>query len=181
MSSHIPINHHLLPLYRTLAGLAGLFCLVFGIVGVIRTASDPMFHRGDVVIFGLKTDLGFAIISIVIGAIVLVGALLGGNLDHYINLFGGIVFLVVGMLMLALLQTNANFLNFRIGTCIVSFIIGTFLLTAGLYGRVGDASAEAHEDNFRLHHGDDPDNHKWKYHGAPPRPAEDHPDGHRFA
>lgn len=181
MSSHIPVNHRLLPLYRTLAALAGLFCLVFGIIGTIKTAGEPIFHRGDVVILGLKTNLAFAIISIVIGAIVLVGAFVGRNIDHYINLIAGIVFLISGMLMMALLQTNANFLNFRMGTCIVAFIIGTVLLTAGLYGRVGDASAEAHEDNFRLHHGDDPDNHKWKYRGAPPRPAENHPDGHRFA
>jgi hypothetical protein len=181
MSSHIPVNHHLLPLYRTLAGLAGLFCLVFGIVGIVRTASDSIFHRGDEVILGLKTNLAFAIISVVVGAIVLIGALIGGNLDHYINLIAGIVYLVSGMLMMSLLQTNANFLNFRMGTCIIAFVIGVVLLTAGLYGRVGDASAEAHEEHFRLHHGDDPDNHKWKYRGAPPRPTEDHPDGHRFA
>ncbi len=83
-----------------------------------------------------------------VGAIVLVGAFVGRNIDHYINLIAGIVFLISGMLMMALLQTNANFLNFRMGTCIVAFIIGTVLLTAGLYGRVGDASAEAHEEQL---------------------------------
>jgi hypothetical protein len=181
MSSHIPVNHRLRPFYRALAGAAGLYCLLFGIVGAVKTAGDSMFHRGDVEVFGLRSNLGFSIISIVIGAIVFFGAIWGRNVDHFINLFGGIVFLVSGMLMMTLLQTNANFLNFRMGTCIVSFIIGTVLFTAGLYGRVGDPATEAHEEHFRLHHGTDPDNHKWKYRGAPPRPAEDHPDGHRFA
>ncbi len=181
MSSHIPVNHRFLPLYRTLAALVGLFCLVFGVIGVIETASDSMFHRGNVVIMGLHTNLGFAIVSTIMGAMVTVGAIVGGNLDHFLNLLAGIVFLVSGMLMMALLRTNANFLNFQMSTCVVAFTIGIVLLTAGLYGRVGNHEVEAHEEHFRLHHGPDPDHHKWRYRGAPPRPAEDHPDGHRFA
>jgi hypothetical protein len=181
MSSHIPVNHRLRPLYRTLAGTAGLFCLVFGIVGVTKTSGDSLFHRGDVVALGLRTNLAFAILSIIVGAVVLVGALIGRNIDHFINLIGGIVFLVAGIAMMLVLQTDANFLNFGMSTCIVSFIIGTVLFAAGLYGRTGPPEIEAREEHARLHHGTDPDNHAWAYHGAPPRPTEDHPDGHRFA
>ncbi len=181
MSSHIPVNHPLRPLYRTLAGLAGLYSLVFGIVGIVQTSGDSLFHRGDQEVLGLKTNLAFAIISLVVGGIVVAGAIIGRNIDHYINLFAGIIYLVSGLLMMALLQTTANFLNFQMATCIVAFAIGTALFAAGLYGRVGDASTEAHEEHFRQHHGEDPDNHPWKYRGAPPYKAEDGPDGHRFA
>jgi hypothetical protein len=181
MSSHIPVNHRLRPLYRALAAASGLYVLIFGIVGVIRTGGDPLFFRGDDQVFGLRSNLAFAIISIVAGAVILAGAVIGRNLDHYINLVGGIVFLVAGMLMMALLQTSANFLNFQMATCVVSFVIGTVLFSAGLYGRVGDPATEAHEEDFRQHHGVDPDQHAWAFKGAPERPAENHPDGHRFA
>jgi hypothetical protein len=181
MSSHIPVNHRLRPWYRLLAAVAGIYVLAFGIIGVIRTGGDPLFHRGGDEVFGLKSNLAFAILSIVAGVVILLGALLGRNIDHYINLICGSVFLVAGMLMMGLLQTSANFLNFQMATCVVSFVIGTVLFIAGLYGRVGDQATEAHEEDFRLHHGLDPDRHKWAFKGAPERPAENHPDGHRFA
>jgi hypothetical protein len=168
-------------MYRLLAALAGLYVLAFGIIGTIRTSGDPLFHRGTDEVFGLKSNLAFAIISIIAGAIILTGAVIGRNVDHYINLAGGLVFLIAGMLMMGLLQTSANFLNFQMATCVVSFAIGTVLFAAGLYGRVGDASTEAHEEHFRQHHGADPDRHAWAFKGAPPRPSENHPDGHRFA
>ena len=108
-------------------------------------------------------------------------AVYGHNLDHFVNLWGGIVFMLVGLLMLTLLQTSANFLNFHLVTCVVSFLIGAVLFAAGLYGRVGPPHVEAHEEHFRTHHGDDPEAHAWSFKGAPKRPLEDDPDGHRFA
>jgi hypothetical protein len=178
---HIPVNHRLQPWYRLLAALAGAFVLVFGIIGIIRTAGDPLFVRGTDEVFGLKLNLAFSIISVLTGIVVLGGAALGRNSDHYINLVAGGVFLGAGMLMMILLRTDADFLNFRMATCIVSFVIGLALLLAGLYGKTASVAAEAHEEHFRLHHGADPHNHRWAFHGAPSRPDEDHPDGHRFA
>jgi hypothetical protein len=179
--SHIPVNHRLQPLYRALAALCGLFVLVFGIVGIVRTAGDPLFDQGDATVFGLHLNLAFAIISVIVGVVVLAGAIIGRNLDHFINMIGGIVFMAAGLLMLTLLQTDANFLNFRLSTCVVSFLIGIVMFSAGLYGRVGPPAVEAGEENFRRHHGTDPEAHAWSFKGAPPRPEEDHPDVHRFA
>ena len=179
--SHIPVNHPLQPLYRTLAGAAGVFVLVFGIVGLSRTAGDPLFDRGDATVFGLHLNLAFAIISVAVGLVLVIGAAYGHNVDHYINLVGGGVFLGAGIFMMLLLQTDANFLNFRMSTCVVSFLIGIVLMTAGLYGRVGPSELREQEEHFRQYHTGDPSEHRWAFHGAPPRPAEDHPDGHRFA
>ena len=65
------------------------------------------------------------------------GAVIGGNVAHWINLIGAVVFLVAGMAMMILLQTDLNFLGFTMATCIVSFVIGLVLFTAGLYGKTG--------------------------------------------
>jgi len=149
--SHIPVNHHLRPLYRFLAGLAGLYVLVFGIVGVTRTGGYGFFaQHGTPSAVGLHANRAFAILSIVAGAIVLGAAIIGRNLDRWVNLVGGIVFLVSGFAMMVLLQTNLNYLGFTMTTCIVSFVIGLVLFTAGLYGKIASKEREAFEERFRL-------------------------------
>lgn len=147
---HLPINHRLSGFYRFLSALAGVFLLVFGIVGVASTWGDPLFEQdSDVTALGLSTNLAFSLLSIVVGAVVILGALIGGNLAHYLFLFGGGVFWLAGLVMLLLLKTDANFLNFTVATCIVSFLIGTLLVLAGLYGKSGSAEAAKAEDEFR--------------------------------
>lgn len=146
---HLPVNHRLAGFYRFLAALAGLYVLGFGILGVIRAAGDPLFDRSDVTVLGLRTNLAFSLLSIVVGVIVLAGAAIGGNFAHFLNLFGGGVFLAAGIIMLLLLQTEANFLNFTVATCIVSFLIGTVLVLTGLYGKSGTPQQARDEDEFR--------------------------------
>lgn len=147
--AHIPVNHPMRPLYRTLAGLIGLYILVFGIIGLIQTAGDPLFDRGDVWVLGLRTNLAFAILSIVYGAVLLAGAVIGGNVEHMINLGAGVVFIVVGLAMMTLMQTDANILNFSMVNSIVSFIFGLLVLTAGLYDKVGSAEDVEAEEAYR--------------------------------
>jgi Domain of unknown function (DUF4383) len=147
--AHIPINHPLRPLYRTLSGLIGLYILVFGIIGVIQTAGDPLFDRGDVWVLGLRTNLAFAILSVIYGAVLLIAAVIGGNLEHMVNLGAGLVFIAVGLVMMTLMQTDANILNFSMVNSIVSFIFGLLVLTAGLYDKVGSPDDVEAEERFR--------------------------------
>jgi hypothetical protein len=150
---HIPINHHLRPLYRALAGLGGLYVLVFGLLGVAASRGLPAFaqphdHKLPWVL-GLRTNLAFAVLSIAVGLVLLLGNVVGRNLDYYLNLLAGAVFMVAGMAMMILMQTDLNFLGFSMVNCIVSFILGTLFLTAGLYCRSGPAEAADHEEAFR--------------------------------
>ena len=146
---HLPINHRLGGFYRFLAGLAGLYILAFGIVGVIETRGQGFFERSTTEALGLRTNPAFAILSIVVGAIVLLGALIGRNIDHYINYFGGIVFWAAGLAGLLVMSTKANILNFNVTTSIVSFIIGTVLFLSGLYGKKGTLEEAVQEEIFR--------------------------------
>jgi uncharacterized protein YhhL (DUF1145 family) len=146
--SHIPVNHPMRPFYRFLAALSGLYILIFGIIALAKTQGTPTFsqaHANNVWVLGLRANLGFAIISVVAGAIVLVCAAIGRNLDRFVNIYGGLLFMIVGMAMLVLLQTNANYLTFSMSNCVASFLIGTVLFSAGLYGKVGPANM-AHTD-----------------------------------
>jgi hypothetical protein len=147
--AHLPINHRLGGFYRFLAGVAGLYVLLFGIIGVANTAGDPLFDRGDATAFGLKTNLAFSILSILVGAVVVLGALIGRNIDHFVNYFAGIVFWVSGLFNLAFNHTPVNVLNFSVATCVVSFILGTVFMLSGLYGKRGTSEQAAEEDAFR--------------------------------
>ncbi len=148
--AHLPVNHHLQPLYRTLAALCGVYVLAFGVTALILARGLAWFAQdGLPSALGLRANRAFAALSIVVGVILVVGALIGRNLDRWINLVGGVIFLVAGMAMLVVLRTQLNLLGFTMTTCIVSFIIGGILGTAGLYGAVGTDEDVAREEQFR--------------------------------
>jgi hypothetical protein len=163
--AHLPVNHPARPLLRVVVTLIGLYVLAFGVAGLVVTWGLPFFDRGENWVLGLRTNPAFSVLSVLAGATLVVGAGYGRNLDHFINLAGGVVFLVSGLVMMAVLHTDANLFNFAIGNCIVSFLIGMALLTAGLYGKTGPAELAEAED--RLRHG-----------RAEPKERE-HPDRHR--
>ncbi len=146
---HLPINHRLRPLWRLLSGLCGAYLLAFGAFGAVATAGLPLTDRGDTHVLGLQTNPAFAWLSLVAGGAVLLAAIAGREFAHWAGLVGGGLFLLAGLAMLTLLQTPQNVLNFEVSTCVVSLLIGTVLLTAGLYGRVGSPEESAAEEVLR--------------------------------
>ncbi|HEY0485267.1 MAG TPA: DUF4383 domain-containing protein [Mycobacteriales bacterium] len=134
--AHIPVDHPLRGLYRALAAVIGVALLVIGVVGLIKTAGDVGFFatHGERVL-GLTMNPAFAVLNIVAGAVIAGAAFLGRNIDATVNLLGGVLFLLAGGVMLCVLRTDLNVLAFSITNVNVSFLIGTALLAAGLYGR----------------------------------------------
>jgi hypothetical protein len=158
--AHLPVNHKLRPLYRTVAFACGVYVLVFGIVALTRTADlDPFARDGLPWVLGLRANGAFAALSVAAGLAVVLAALVGRNVDRWVNLVTGAVFLVAGMLMLIVLRTELNLLGFTVTTCVVSFIIGLSLSLAGLYGQVGPREAELREELFRHGMAGDPERH----------------------
>jgi hypothetical protein len=147
--SHLPVNHHLRPVYRTIAGLTGVWLIAFGAVGWSQTQGVDWFAQGDWSALGLPTNRAFSAASLLAGAVVLVAALVGRNVDRFVNLWGGVAFLLAGTAMMALVHTEANVLNLSIGTSVASYVIGLLLLAAGLYGRVGTPEQAAAEEALR--------------------------------
>ncbi len=168
---HLPINHSFQTLYRLIAGLIGAYIVAFGIVGVMRTGGHAVFAQdGLPYSLGLHANRAFAVLSIVVGLILLVGALIGGNLDQAINLVASGVFIGAGLLMLVLERTDLNFLGFTPITCVTSMLIGMALLLAGLYGKVGTAEDVWAEEDFRHGTAPDPVRHRLS---QPNRPHDD--------
>src|SRR2546423_15422644 len=112
---HLPVNHHLRPLYRTLGGLAGLYVLVFGVLGFVRARGLDFFAQpksGAQLpwVLGLRTNPAFAVLSIVVGLVIVVAAVVERHVDHYVNLAAGSGFFLAGMGLMVLLQDDFNIL-----------------------------------------------------------------------
>ncbi|GAA2505430.1 DUF4383 domain-containing protein [Winogradskya humida] len=138
--AHTPVNHPLRPIYRALGALAGLYLVVFGIVGVIVTAGDGLFGTSGDRVLGQGTNLFWAIVSVLVGAIVLIATVIGRNSDVEVDKYFGWGLLVVGSYSLAASRTDANFLDWSIATVVVTYLIGTILITVSLYSKVAAPS-----------------------------------------
>jgi hypothetical protein len=131
--AHNPVNHPLRPLYRALGALAGAWLVLFGIVGVIVNAGDDFFAAHAERVFGQGINMFGSIVSLVTGAIVLIVTAIGRNLDTETYKFLGWGVLAVGSYGLATARTDANFLGFTISTVVVDYLVGLVLVLAGLY------------------------------------------------
>ncbi|MEU9477876.1 DUF4383 domain-containing protein [Streptomyces sp. NPDC048191] len=132
---HLPVDHRLNTVYRIGAGVIGAFLVAFGILGLMNHIG--FFDTGGNSVAGLNTNGTLSILSIVVGAILLAGMVIGGNVASTLNMVFGVLFLLNGFLNLALLDGDYNFLAFKIQNVIFSFIVGLLLMTFGMYGRVG--------------------------------------------
>ncbi|WFE50378.1 DUF4383 domain-containing protein [Micromonospora sp. WMMD1155] len=148
---HFPVNHPARPIYRVLSGLIGVYILVFGVWGTAETIGEPLFGRNGTWALGLRTNLAFSLASVVFGIVLIIGASRRSNLGHYMNLTAGVVFLVTSIVMMSVLQTDANFLNFSMSTVIVSMLFGLILFGTGLYDKVGPAEHAEAELERRKH------------------------------
>ena len=134
--AHNPVNHPLRPIYRAIGGIVGLYFVVFGILGIIIAADEGLFGRaGDRVLFQ-GTNLFWSIVALLIGAIVLVATVLGNNRDVLVDTYLGWTLVVIGTFSLAVIRTDANFLDFSISTVIVNYLTGLALILAGYYTKV---------------------------------------------
>ncbi|MGW2324199.1 DUF4383 domain-containing protein [Streptomyces sp. NPDC001700] len=134
LDEHLPVDHRLSRVYRIGAGLMGLVLVAFGILGL--TDNIGFFDTGGATVAELNTNGALSVLSIVIGVLLFVGMVIGGNFASTLNMVLGLLFLLSGFVNLALLETSFNFLAFRLQNVLFSFVVGLMLMWFGMYGRV---------------------------------------------
>ncbi|WFB09779.1 DUF4383 domain-containing protein [Streptomyces sp. LX-29] len=134
LQEHLPVDHRLSKVYRLGSALTGLVLIAFGVFGLLDKVGF-FDTRGDTVA-GLNTNGALSVLSIVIGLLLFVGMIIGGNFASTLNIVVGFAFILSGFVNLALLATDYNFLAFRIQNVIFSFVVGLMLMWFGMYGRV---------------------------------------------
>lgn len=112
----------------------GLFLLTFGVlsaaggVGFLSTSGERHL--------GLSSNGLLATLSLVVAAVLLGAALRGPRSASTVMIVLGVLFLLSGLLGLAVLRTSANLLAFRFGNVVFSQAVGLLLLLLGGYGRL---------------------------------------------
>ncbi|MEU4640098.1 DUF4383 domain-containing protein [Micromonospora sp. NPDC023814] len=148
--AHTPVNHPARPVYRAIGGLTGLYLVAFGVLGIIASAGNEVLAQDDTQVLGQGTNLGFSLLSALLGAAVLAGTVIGRNIDVMINQWMAYGIMVISLAGLAFIQTEANIFNFSIITVIVLMVVSLVLLTAGMYGKVGTEEEQEAWQKARL-------------------------------
>ena len=134
LQDELPVDHRLATVYRYGVGLGGVFLLVFGILGLFDHTGFLDTSGKDTL--GLSSNGALSVLSIVVGAILVLGAVIGGNFASNLNMIVGVVFVLAGFVGLMVLDGSANRLAFQIPNVLFSFVFGFVVLTFGMYGRV---------------------------------------------
>ena len=151
--TNLPTDNPLNRVYRIASAILGLSVLTFGVLGYVDLLGFFSTSGGDVL--GLSTNVLLSTISVVVGVLLLAGAVAGGNRAAELNFVLGVLFIGSGLANLIVLQTSWNIFNFQMRNVIFSFIAGLLLLTFGLYGRVS-GGLPADNPYYRARHGRDP-------------------------
>jgi len=151
---NLPEDHRFSRVYRFGAGVIGAVLLIFGVLGFFDQLA--FLDTGADRVAGLSTNAVLSTISVVVGLVLIAGAVIGGNVAALLNTVIGAAFLLSGLANLCVLRTSWNILNFSMANVIFSFVVGTALLTFGLFGRV---SGGLPPDNpyYRARRGMDPE------------------------
>lgn len=124
-----PLDH----LHRVGAVVFGLGLAGFGILGL--AAGTEMFSTSGETVLGLSSNGLLAIISIVVGAVLVAAGLRGGRTASSILVVAGAAFVLSGLVNAVVLGTPLNLLAFRISNVVFSFVAGALLLFLGAWGR----------------------------------------------
>ena len=119
--------------HRIGSAVFGAGLCVFGALGVANRL-EFLAIQGKIVL-GLASNGLLATISLIVGGVLIGAALRGGRLSSTITIIIGVLFLLSGLLNLAVLHTPLNLLGFRLSNVIFSLIAGMMLLFLGAYGR----------------------------------------------
>ena len=134
LQEHLPADHRLGQVYRWGSILSAVVLLVFGIMGLLDSIS--FFSTRGQHVMGLSSNGLLSVTSIVVAVFLLVTARIGGNFASTANMVMGIVFILAGLAGLAVMDTGANFLAFKLPNVFFSFAVGLIMMTFGMYGRV---------------------------------------------
>src|SRR5215212_3912160 len=107
---NMPVDHRGHRAFRIGGGLIGLGLLIFGVAGFFGGLA--FFHTEGERVAGLSTNAVLSTISVVVGAALIAGAVVGGNTAASLNCIAGVLFLVSGFANMCVLRTSWNVLNF---------------------------------------------------------------------
>jgi hypothetical protein len=138
--AHTPVNHPLRPIYRIVGFIVGAYLVAYGVIGLIATSGEAFTGPG-IRVLGQGTNMLWSIVSLAVGGLVLLGTLVGKNIDVVVDQYLGWGLLVLGSYELCVLRTDdVNFFGFTMSTVVVTYLAGLLLITVSLYSKTAPRS-----------------------------------------
>ncbi len=132
-----PGPHPVHTVHRVGAASIGVFLTVFAVLGINR--GIPLITTEGVPVVGLSSNGLLAVISLLVGLMLIASAARGGQLASTISIVLGGLFLLSGLGNVLVLGTPMNMLAFQLSNVIFSLAVGAVLLIMGSYGRLTGA------------------------------------------
>lgn len=126
--------HAVHTVHRVGAVAIGAFLLLFAAIAFARGA--PMMTTEGIAVLGLFTNGLLAVISVIVGLVLVAAAVRGGPLASTVSVVVGALFLLSGLGNLLVLGTAMNMLAFRLSNVVFSLAVGLVLVILGSYGRL---------------------------------------------
>jgi peptidoglycan/LPS O-acetylase OafA/YrhL len=139
---HLPLNHSLRGLYRTIIAVGGLLLVLYGILWIVANGS-PIGGDGESVL-GLRGNGTFGSLSLLMGVVLVVAAVLGRNLDHWAGFVVALLSMAIGVLGLALIRTTPEPFALSAATCVALLSVGAVLMCASSYVGTGSEDEARH-------------------------------------
>lgn len=119
--------------HRLGAAVLGAGLIVFAVLGLLNR--PEFFSRSGEQVMGMSSNGALSVVSLAMGTVLLFAAARSGRLSSTSTLTAGALFLLSGFVHLAIIDTAANVLAFRLSNVFFSFVAGLLLLALGAYGR----------------------------------------------
>jgi len=129
-----PGPHPVHTIHRVGAAVCGGFLTLFGGLGLSHGL--PFFSTRGSIVLGLSSNGLLAVLSVIVGTVLLASAIRGGHTASTISMTLGVLFLLSGLANSLVLATPLNLLAFRPANILFSLAVGAVLLVTGAYGRV---------------------------------------------
>ena len=120
-------------LHRGAAVLFALGLWTFGVLGLVNRLE--FFSTEGQPVLGLSSNGLLSVISLVVGGVLIVGAVRGGRTASTVLVVVGALFMLSGVANAVLLDGPLNLLGFEIPNVVFSLLAGGMLVVVGAYGR----------------------------------------------
>ena len=140
------VDERIFLVQRLGAVTVGLILLVFGTLGAL--GGVPFLDTHGERHLGMSSNGLLSLLSLIVAVILLAAALRGPRIASTVLMVLGVLFLLSGLLNMAVLRTSFNLLAFGMSNVVFSVVVGVLMLMLGAYGRVSgnlpDDSPYAH-------------------------------------
>lgn len=141
---HLPLNHGMRGFYRTVIAIGGLTLALFGILWIVADGS-PIGGDGASVI-GLHANGRFGSLSLVMGVVLFVAAVVGRNVDHWAGFLLAVLSMILGVFGLTFIRTTPEPFAFSAGTCIALLSFGAVIMCAASFVGTGTPADARHRE-----------------------------------